>query len=138
MEVNKHMDDDMKKGLMCCGLIIVIAVIAFAIFGGQSDKPVENKTVEIDGIKFDAPVTNNNTTSYTKLDDGSIAWSYEDYQNNVSVYISDTRLPGYNTSESYNELDGYNQIRPIGDKWFVVCADRASDKNMVFNSAHMD
>ena len=132
------MNDNMKTGLACIGLIIVIAIVAFFLFGGQGDKTVENKTVTIDGITFTAPVTNNNSTTFTKTDNGQINWEYADNQNNVSVFISKERLPGYNTTESYNDLDGYNQIRPIGDKWFLVCADNPDYMRMCFNSAHAE
>ena len=125
----------MKKTITLLLLILLTASLTSIVF---ADDARENKTVEIEGIKFDAPITQNNTTSFTKLDDGSISWEYIDYDNNVSVFISKTRLPGYNTTESYNELDGYNQIRPIGDWWFLVSADNVDDLRMVYSSAHMD
>lgn len=96
----------------------------------------ENVTVEMGGIVFDAPVTHNNTTDFTKLDDGSITWAYEDYENGVSVYVCDERPFEYDVQERYDELSGFNQMRPIGDKWFVVCADSPDDKDMCFLSAH--
>lgn len=131
------MEDNMKTGLVCCGLIVVIALVAFLIVG-NSNKPIENKTIEIEGIKFDTPVTNNNTTNFVKTPSGGITWAYEDYQNNVSVYVMDDMPVDVSTKQSYDELSGFNQMRPIGDKWFVVYADRQDDLEMIYSSAHMD
>ena len=81
-------------------------------------------------------MTHNNTTSFTKAEDGSITWSYDDYEHGLTVYVCDVRPPEFDVQERYDELNGFNQMRPIGDKWFVVCADYVTDKDMCFNSAH--
>ena len=127
--------DTKKIGGIVCLLIIIIFILAM-MTGGSNTK--ENKTITVGEVTFTTPVTNNNTTTFTRTPTGGITWAYEDYENNISVYVCDEIPPGYDVNEKFDELSGYNQMRPIGEKWFVVCADRASDKDMVFKSAHMD
>mgnify|MGYP003290995408 CR=1 FL=1 len=128
----------MKKGGACCLFLLLIVIGAFFMFGNSGDKPVENKTITVGGITFDAPVTNNNTTSFTKLDDGSINWAYEDYENNVSVYVDEEMPVNYTSQETYDSIGGYCQMRPVGDKWLVVYADSRDLKDMCYLSAHVD
>ncbi len=127
----------MKKGGACCLFLLIIVIGAFFMFG-SGDKPVENKTITVGGITFDAPVTSNNTTSFTKLDDGSITWAYEDYENNVSVYVEENMPLDYTSQETYDSLSGYCQMRPVGEKWFVVYADNRDLKDLCYLSAHSE
>ncbi len=121
---------DVRKTLLLLVIVLMVVMVSGCVSGEK-----ENVTVEMNGILFDAPVTNNNTTSFTKLDDGSINWAYEDYENNVSVYVDENMPLDYSTQEQWDELSGYNQMRPVGDKWVIVCADNADDKDMCFTSA---
>jgi len=94
----------------------------------------KNTTVEMNGIKFDVPITNNNTTNEYKTDQGS-NWAYEDYQNNISVYVSDERPPEYSTTEQFDSHTGtISQLTTINGKWIVVCADDFDAKDFVWNS----
>lgn len=118
-------------------IVLTVAVLVVMVSGCISGENTGNVTVEMNGILFDAPVTTNNTTSFTKLDDGSINWAYEDYEHNVSVYVDENMPLDFSTQEQWDELSGYSQMRPVGDKWLVVCADNADDKDMCFLSARV-
>jgi hypothetical protein len=93
----------------------------------------DNVTVEMYGVKFDAPTTNNNTTNFTNHDTGVI-WDYEDYEHKLSVYVSDSKPIGYSEKEQVNPIDGVNQMTEIDGKWVVVSAADHDVKDMVWNS----
>ena len=112
-------------------LIILTTLLATTAIAVDLSK---NTTVEMNGIKFDVPITNNNTTNEYKTDKGS-NWAYEDYQNGLSVYVDDERPPEYSTTEQFNSVSGtYEQLVPLGGKWVVVSAETADVKDFVWNS----
>lgn len=130
-----NMDNKTKIGGLCL-LILIIAIIGFATTGTQ--KTNENTTMKLADITFTTPVSHNNTTNEYKTPTGGTTYAYEDYENNVSVYVCTERDYNYDLQERYDSVTGFSQMRPVGDYWFIVCADRADDKSMVYNSAHIE
>ena len=114
-------------------LLLLTTLLATTTIAADLSK---NTTVEMNGIKFDVPLTNNNTTNEYK--EQGTAWAYEDYQNNISVYVCDERPPEYSPNEQFNSATGtYEQLTPLGDKWVVVCAESADEKDFVWKSLRL-
>ena len=113
--------------------LLFIFTIIYCIGTINAIDPKDNVTVEMYGVKFDAPTTINNTTNFTKTDTGVI-WDYEDYEHKLSVYVSDSKPIGYSEKEQYNQIDGVNQMTKIEGRWVVVSAADHDVKDMVWDS----
>ena len=126
----------MKK-MITIGLLLIFLVTLTAGTLVAID-PKDNETITMNGIKFDAPKTGNYTIDSTKAPDGTWTWTYTDREHDLWVYVCDERAFEYDLQEQWSDLDGYNQMRPVGDKWVVVCSEYRDVKDMVFMSARSE
>ena len=128
----------MKNKKTTLTLLILLTLLTTTTTITATDYTKENKTVTIDGITFDAPTTNNNTTTFTKLDNGQINWAYEDPEHKLTVYISVDRDPSVPLQEKWDDTMGIEQQMPLGDKWIIIYAEDFDVKDCVWKSLRLE
>jgi len=124
-----------KKNMIIPLLLLLLTLTLLPTTIASADLS-KNTTLEMNGVKFDVPLSNNNTTNEYK-EQGS-TWAYEDYEHGISVYVCTQRPSEYSPNEQFNSATGtYEQLTPLGDKWVVVCAESADEKDFVWKSLRL-
>lgn len=118
--------------------LLILGAMLMAIIPSMALDPTQNETIEMNGVKFDAPKTSNYTIDKAKGPTGAWTWTYDDPEHEFYVYVCDERAEEYSVTEKWSDLEGYTQMRPVGDKWVVVCSMQSDIKDMVFNSARIE
>lgn len=117
-------------------LVLLTTILLPVCIAGTSADLSHNTTLEMNGVKFDVPLSNNNTTNEYK--EQGTTWAYEDYEHGISVYVCTQRPTEYSPNEQFNSATGtYEQLTPLGDKWVVVCAESADEKDFVWKSLRL-
>lgn len=126
----------MKKTVPVIITLLLLATLLSGIVSAIDT--TQNETITMNGIKFDAPKTGNYTIDSIKGADGTWTWTYDDKEHECYVYVCDVRAPEYDVQEKWSDIEGYTQMRPVGDKWVVVCSMDPSVKDMLFTSARSE
>ncbi len=118
------------------GVIFLLFILAMSfIVGVNALNPEENETIEMNGIKFAAPKTDNYTITDIKGVNGAWTWTYTDDKNEITVYVCDEDMPEYKLYvEEWNEYEGYTQMRPVKDKWVMVGSQYEENKDFIYDS----
>lgn len=114
--------------LLATIFVVSICSVGFAL------NPNENTTVEVNSINLTVPKTDNYTITDIKGIEGSWTYTYSDEKNDITVYVCDEIAPEYSMTETYNQYEGYCQMKAVKDKYVVVCSKYPENKDFVFNS----
>ena len=116
--------------------VLITLLIATTICGIVTAlDTTQNETIEMNGIKFVAPKTDNYTITDVKAPNGVWTWTYSDDKNEITVYVSDADMPEYKLyTEQWNEYEGYTQMFPVGDKYVMVGSQYEENKDFIVDS----
>ena len=125
-----------KSKIIVLSLLIVLAIILVAGSVTALDK-TQNETIEMDGVKFLAPKTENYTITDVKGVNGYKTYTYSDEKNDLTVYVSDGPMPEYELGpERYDEYIGLYNYVVIKDKYVVVGSKFSENKDFVLQSLY--
>ena len=117
-------------------LILTLTILLSCTIGAVTAlDPTQNETIEMNGVKFAAPKTDNYTITDIKAPDGTWTWTYADDKNEITVYVCDKIMPEYKIyEEQWNEYEGYTQMIPVGDKWVMFGSMYEENKDFMIDS----
>ena len=120
-----------KSKIIVLSLLAVLVTVLVAGSVTALDK-TQNETIEMDGVKFLAPKTDNYTITDVKGVNGAWTYTYEDKKNEIILYISDKIMPEYKMGqEGYDETIGYYNQVIIKDKYVVVASQYPENKDFI-------
>ena len=125
-----------KSKIIVLSLLAVLATVLVAGSVTALDK-TQNETIEMDGVKFLAPKTENYTITDVKGVNGYKTYTYSDEKNKITLYVSDAPMPEYELGpERYDQYVGYYNYVVIKDKYVLVASEFSENKDFVLQSLY--